>query len=299
MISPESVKSRLKNKAKDNGRLFQDVLITYCLERTIYRLSVSKYNSFFTLKGGIFLYALFEGDFPRATSDIDFLGNNIENSVDRMKEIFNDIFTIEADDAIVFDLKTMLVKSITEFKEYTGVNISVIAKLGNTKVPVSIDVGFGDIVYPERILMEFPTLLEMETSKIYSYSIETVVAEKLEAIVSLGYVNSRYKDFYDIYILCKEYDFDGSNLVSAVRVTLEYRKTELNDIVAFDSDFVNDKIRQQRWNSFVKKKRAMEQVEFFVLIELIKSFLIPVITCIKNNDSFEGKWDSKSLEWFK
>jgi len=299
MISPESIKSRLKNKAKDNGRLFQDVLITYCLERTIYRLSVSEYNSFFTLKGGIFLYALFEGDFSRATSDIDLLGKNIENSVDRMKEIFNEILAIETDDAIVFDLKTMLVKSITEFKEYTGVNISVIARLDKTKVPVSIDVGFGDIVYPERVLMEFPTLLEMETAKIYTYSIETVVAEKLEAIVSLGYVNSRYKDFYDIYILCKEYDFDGSNLVSAIRVTFEHRKTELNDIVAFDSDFISDKTRQQRWNSFLKKKRAMEQVEFSVLIELIKSFLLPVIICIKNNDTYERKWDSKSLEWLK
>lgn len=116
MISPESVKSRLKNKAKDNGKLFQNVLITYCLERTIYRLSVSEYNSFFTLKGGIFLYALFEGNFSRATSDIDFLGNNIENSVDQMKETFNEIFAIETDDAIVFDLNTMLVKPITEFE---------------------------------------------------------------------------------------------------------------------------------------------------------------------------------------
>lgn len=299
MISPESVKSRLKNKAKDNGRLFQDVLITYCLERTIYRLSVSKYNSFFTLKGGIFLYALFEGDFSRATSDIDFLGNNIENSVDRMKEVFNEIFAIETDDAIVFDLKTMLVKPITEFKEYTGVNISVIAKLDKTQIPVSIDVGFGDIVYPERVSMEFPTLLEMEIAKIYSYSIETVVAEKLEAIVSLGYVNSRYKDFYDIYVLCKEYDFNGSDLLSAVRVTFDHRKTELNDIVAFDSDFINDKARQQRWSSFVKKKRAMEQVEFPALIELIKSFLRPVIICIKNNEPYEVKWDSKSLKWLK
>lgn len=184
-------------------------------------------------------------------------------------------------------------------KEYAGVNISVIAKLNKTKVPVSIDVGFGDIIYPERVLMEFPTLLEMETAKIYSYSIETVVAEKLEAIVSLGYFNSRYKDFYDIYILCKEYNFDGSNLESAIRVTFEHRKTKLDDVVAFESDFINDKTRKQRWNSFVKKKRAMEQVEFPVLIELIKSFLIPVITCIKNNDSYEGKWDSKLLEWLK
>lgn len=107
MISAESVKARLKNKAKDNGRLFQDVLITYCLERTIYRLSISEYNSLFTLKGGIFLYALFEGDFSRATSDIDLLGNNIDSSMDQIREIFSAIFTIETDDAIVFDLDTM------------------------------------------------------------------------------------------------------------------------------------------------------------------------------------------------
>lgn len=173
------------------------------------------------------------------------------------------------------------------------------AKLDKTKIPVSIDIGFGDIVYPKRILMEFPTLLEMEVAKIYSYSIETVVAEKLEAIVSLGYVNRRYKDFYDIYILCKEYDFDGKDLASAIRITFKHRKTELNDIVAFESDFISNKNRQKRWKSFIKKKRAMEQVEFASLLDVIRAFLLPVIISINKDASYEENWQSKSLKWIK
>lgn len=297
MINAESVKARLKKKARDNDRLFQDVLITYCLERTIYRLSISEYNNLFTLKGGILLYALFEGHFSRATSDIDLLGNNVENSVEQMKEIFENIFTIDAGDAIVFDSNTLVVKSIAEFKEYSGVNVSIIAKLDKTKVPVSIDIGFGDVVYPERYLMTFPTLLEMESAKIHAYSVETVVAEKLEAIVSLGYVNSRYKDFYDIYVICKQYDFDGEDLAKAIKITFEHRKTNLNDIVAFESDFIDDRTRLQRWKSFIKKKRAMEQVGFGDLIELIKVFLIPVINGLKNDESIEMLWKYKQCTW--
>ncbi len=108
----------------------------------------------------------------------------------------------------MFDLSTLEIKTITEFKEYSGVNVSVFAMLDRTKVPVSIDIGFGDVVYPKKHIMEFPTLLDMATAKIYAYSLETVIAEKLEAIVSLGYVNSRYKDFYDIYLLSRNFDFE-------------------------------------------------------------------------------------------
>ena len=184
MIRAISVKDRLKKQAMEDGKTMQDKLVTYGLERTIYRLSVSQYAERFTLKGGIFLYALFDGEYARATMDIDLLAQRIPNDAEKMKKVFNDIFSIECDDALRFDLNTLEVTNITEFKEYHGVNVSITGYLDRTKVPVSIDIGFGDVIYPERMKMEFPVLLDMEVPEVYAYSIYSVIAEKFEAIVS-------------------------------------------------------------------------------------------------------------------
>ena len=161
MTSAISVKDRLKNQAVAGGKTFQEELTAYGLERTVYRLSVSEYVERFTLKGGIFLYALFKGEFARATRDIDLLARNMPNNVEDMKKVFENIFSIECNDALRYDLDTLDVTDITEFKEYHGVNVSIMAYLDRTKVPVSIDIGFGDVVYPDRVKMEFPVLLDM------------------------------------------------------------------------------------------------------------------------------------------
>ncbi len=137
------------------------------------------------------------------------------------------------DDALRYDIDSLEVRSITELKAYHGVKVSIVAYLDRTRILISIDIGFGDIVYPERVLMDFPTVLDMEAPKIYAYSLNSVIAEKFEAIVSLGYANSRYKDFYDIYILCNNYDFDGNDLKIALEETFHNRQTGFNDIVVF------------------------------------------------------------------
>ena len=134
-------------------------------------------------------------------------------------------------------------------------NVSVMAYLDRTKVPVSIDIGFGDIVYPDRIKLEFPVLLEMEVPVIYTYSIYSVISEKFEAIVSLGDANSRYKDFYDIYILADRYELEGCLLEESVRETFKHRGTGFEDIFAFDNSFITSEIHQSRWKAFLKKKR--------------------------------------------
>lgn len=141
MINAISVKDRLKNQAVASGKTFQETLTTYGLERTVYRLSVSDYMERFTLKGGIFLYALFDGEFSRATRDIDLLARNMPNNVETMRTVFENILSIESDDALRFDLETLEVKAITEFKEYHGVNVSIMAYLDRTKIPVSINLG--------------------------------------------------------------------------------------------------------------------------------------------------------------
>lgn len=297
MISAISVKDRLKNQARENGRTLQDERVTYGLERTIYRLSISEYAERFTLKGGIFLYALFAGEYSRATMDIDLLAQHISNDAEEMKKVFHDIFTIECDDALRFDLDSLDVIHITEFKEYHGVNVSIMGYLDRTKVPVSIDIGFGDVIYPGRTRMSFPVLLDMEIPEVYAYSIYSVIAEKFEAFVSLGLANGRYKDFYDIYVLSANFDLDGSELKNAIIETFTHRGTNFDDIAAFQSDFIKDPVRQRRWKAFIKKKKAMMNVEFAEAIERAKNLLMPIVEAVEQEQEFQFQWDKDTGGW--
>lgn len=297
MISAVSVKDRLKNLAKEDGRTMQDELVTYGLERAIYRLSISEYAERFTLKGGIFLYALFDGNFARATVDIDLLAQHISNDAEEMKKVFQDIFSIKCDDALQFDLESLDVINITEFKEYHGVNVSIMGYLDRTRVSVSIDIGFGDVVYPERMRMTFPVLLDMDAPEVYAYSIYSVIAEKFEAFVSLGLANGRYKDFYDIYVLSANYDLNGNELKNAIVETFMHRETTFDDIVAFEPDFIKDTVRQGRWNAFIKKKKAMMKIEFEEAIEQSKKLLLPIVEAIEQNKKFDYQWDRDKKEW--
>lgn len=297
MISAVSVKDRLKKQAKEDGRTMQDELVTYGLERAIYRLSISEYAGRFTLKGGIFLYALFDGNFSRATMDIDLLAQHISNDAEEMKKVFYNIFSIECDDALHFDLDSLDVINITELKEYHGVKVTIMGYLDRTKVPVSIDVGFGDVIYPERMRMNFPVLLDMEAPEVYAYSIYSVIAEKFEAFVSLGLANGRYKDFYDIYVLSTNYDLDGRELKNAIIETFTHRKTGFDDIVAFESDFTEDSVRQRRWLAFIKKKKAMMKIEFAEVIEQSKKLLMPIVEAIEQNEEFDHWWNKDRRDW--
>lgn len=297
MRSAISVKDRLKNRAVTSGKTMQEVLTAYGLERTIYRLSVSEYMERFTLKGGIFLYALFDGEFARTTRDIDLLAKDIPNDIESMRKVFVDIFSIEYDDAIRYDLSTLEVKTITEFKEYHGVNISIMAYLDKTRIPVSIDVGFGDVVYPDRMKLKFPVLLDMDVPEVYSYPIYTAVSEKFEAIVSLGEANSRYKDFYDIYILADKYRFDGRILKEAVRKTFDHRETKFEDIRFLEGGVLQSELHQHRWNAFLKKKGAMVNVDFGEVMERIKSVFEPVIESVDKKTEYDCVWDVEEKRW--
>ena len=297
MTNAHSVKTRLKNQAMEDGSTMQDKLTAFALERTVYRISISKYADRFTLKGGIFMYALFDGNFARATMDIDLLAQKISADAERMKEVFLDIFSIEEDDAICYDTDSLEVKNITEFKKYHGVNISVMAYLDRTRVPVSIDIGFDDVIYPERMKMEFPVLLDMPAPVVYAYSISSVIAEKFEAIVSLGYANSRYKDFYDIYALAAKYTLNGAELQRSIIETFLHRQTGFHDIVAFEDDFSMDQVRQKRWTAFIKKKKAMLDISLDEAVKLLKNFLGPVTDSIRAGETFNAVWNADEQIW--
>lgn len=251
----------------------------------------------FTLKGGIFLYAVFDGNYARATTDIDFLAQKISNEAEDVKAVFKKIFSQKADDALRFDLDSLDVIPITEFKKYHGVNVTIKAYLDRTEIPISIDIGFGDVIVPGKTEMDFPVLLSDEVPKVYAYSLESSIAEKFEAIVSLAYDNSRFKDYYDIYVMAHRYNFDGSAIYSALKETFENRHTSMGEIVAFEDGFANDPTRQLRWKSFVKKKKAMLPVTLEEAIETIRLFLLPVVESVKTGEEFNKTWNCLDLLW--
>lgn len=288
----ESIKQRLRNVSKKQNRQFNDVLQMYFLERFLYRLSLSKYNKNFVLKGGILLYAIFDENYTRKTTDIDLLAQQIDNDATKFNEIIKEICLIETNDQITFDINGIKVKNITEFKEeYHGINVFIPAYLDRTQGRINIDVGFGDIIYPSKTTLNFPTLLD-DDLKLYAYSIETIIAEKLEAMASLGMLNSRLKDFYDIYVLSITYDFNGETLYKAIIETFNHRKTKINNISAFDDEFISP-YRKGQWNSFIKNKSPNQVIELKHAISCIKVFIIPVL----ENNVINKKWNHLIQEW--
>ncbi len=283
-MNADSVKARLKNFAVETGHTFQEALVYYGLERTIYRISVSKYAEHFVLKGGIFLYAIFDRNYKRATTDVDLLARRIPNSSAEMKGIFRELLAQDTDDALTFDVDSITVEDITEFKEYHGLHISAEAYLDRTRLPISIDIGFGDVIYPDAVKMDFPVILDMEAPKVNAYSLESSIAEKLEAIVHNGYLNSRYKDFYDIYILTSKYSFEYEDVKNAVSETFLNRGTEMSmSTAAFSEEFVHDPLHQTRWKSFLKKKKAMVQISLEDVIAGVRMFTAPLLNIDSHN----------------
>jgi|GEM_PF-1412893 len=176
MNTAESVKAKLRNRAKSDQRSYEEILMVYGLERMLYRLSISPHSNYFVLKGGILLYAIYEGKFMRGTADVDLLGEGIQNSIMEVEAMFRKIFAIVCpDDGILFDTNTLTVRQTSELKSNPGISIGIDGFLNKTKIRVNIDVGFGDVIFPGKTMMEYPTLLESYPSPVLQvYSIESV-----------------------------------------------------------------------------------------------------------------------------
>ena len=299
MISAASVKARLKNLAVQEGKSMQEKLVNYGLERTICRIANSRFSDRFTLKGGIFMYALFDGEYSRATIDIDLLAQRIANDVGTIRSVFEEIFRIEVDDAIEFDLESLEVANIAEFKEYQGVNVSIVGYLERTRVPVSIDIGFGDVVYPNRTKIRFPSLLEMDEIEVYAYSIYSSIAEKFETFVSRGLTNSMYKDYFDIYEYARLFNMEGNILKEAIEETFRNRGTTFEDIVVFEAEYMSDTVNQRRWAAFVKKKKATAGLTFSEVMDVVVKILRPVTDAILDKQEFNYNWKCDELTWKK
>ena len=275
-----SVKARLKNIAKEYKKTFNLILQLYMQERLLYRLSVSEYKDNFVLKGGLFLFSM-SGFTGRPTRDIDFLAYQISNDMENIKEVFRKICKVEYNDSVVFDSNSVLVEEIRKEAEYKGVRVRLTGYLGKAKEMLWVDIGFNDIVVPEVITADYPVLLDMDCPKIKMYSFESVVAEKFEAIVSLGELNSRMKDFYDIFILLSEKKFNRDILQNAIVETFKRRGT---DILKFDQvfkkEFIEDNNRINQWKLFLKKI-GHQNTEFEYVMDIIKKSLLPIYNNIK------------------
>jgi len=286
-----SVRQLLLNKSKITGKTFNELLQYYAMERWLYRLSCSEYKNNFILKGALLFTAL-NIDISRSTKDIDFQGR-MDNNPENIEKVMKSICTQQVeDDGIIFDNNTVKVEPIVKDSTYQGVRSIIHGTLGTAKISIQIDIGFGDIITPEPSTAIYPAILDFSMPEIRTYTLETVIAEKLEAMIKLGTLNSRLKDFFDIWLLSKKFSFNGNILSQAINATFNHRETKIIiDPVAWTKEFALDHSRQLQWNSFIKKKRVEEIPDSFEKItDDIKHFLYPVLFSLKNNQQFNKEW---------
>jgi predicted nucleotidyltransferase component of viral defense system len=292
-----SVRTRLLNISKSQGKPFEQVMTLYMLERFLYRLSISKYRTNFILKGGLLLYVLAE-EKSRPTKDIDFLARQISNEINNIAQVFSDICLITCNDGLKFDGENLITENIKEDADYQGVRIRINCHLGQAKKTLHVDIGFGDIIVPKAEEMDYPVILEMDHPDILAYSIESVIAEKFEAMVSLAQANSRMKDFYDIYTILSTREFDGRVLYEAIFETFQNRGTNLDKTpVAFNESFYLENLKQGQWRGFLRRIGRTGDLEFEKVCIRIKEFLEPLYTCLLHEEEFFGKWELESGGW--
>jgi len=299
MKSVESVKGKLKYRSQITNRLYSEILTMFLIERFIYRISISSYKDNFILKGGVLLYAIYNKEYPRATADIDLLGKGINNDTNKINNVFQDIIRINYfGDFVTYDLESLCLSEITKGNTYAGVRVSVISYLGKSKHKIYIDIGFGDIVKPKVSQMEFPVILELDIPIINVYSKESIIAEKFEAIVSLGELNSRYKDYFDLYTLFNTTDFNYNTILEAIYATFNKRNTSLDYIVLDDDKYVSNPTRKRFWNAMIKKRVIKQEISFVECVDLIREFIKPIVNELKEKRaSTFNQWSHKNKKW--
>lgn len=291
-----SVLARLKNKAKESGRSYQLCLQLFCQEEFLRRLEKSKYAEKLVLKGGLFLYSLTDFD-SRVTVDVDFLLRQIPNTPEQLKGILEEVIAIQTgNDFVTFEIKD--ITPIAVAKKYAGMGASMVAHIKNTRTPFGIDFGVGDIIVPKQEKRKIPTQLNDFVSPIINtYSIETTVAEKIDAILSLMEFSSRMKDYYDIYYLASKFDFDGVTLTEALKKTFENRGhsftiAQFEQVMTFD----NDDAMQKKWKAFIRKIDTKTD-DYSTVLKTIKEFLTKPFTAAARGKEFTEKWSATNGEW--
>lgn len=279
------------------------MLQRYCIERFLYRLSVSPYREKFILKGGSLVIAWLDKPY-RATKDIDLSGLDFSvKDKASLTAIFEEICLQDVeDDGVHFLPETIDVKDITALEAYGGYRIELRAVINDVKQKILVDIGFGDYVTPDAEEIPYPTLLDMPPPRIKAYPKSTVISEKFEAIVQLGIINSRIKDFFDLWVLCHKFDLDGLILQEAIKNTFKRRKTDIPESkpIGLTSEFYQDINKQDSFTALYKKSQVQFVKTILTLetvINDIAAFLMPVVDAIHADEEFKQTWSSEKLTW--
>lgn len=285
-----SIRDRLLNKARAEKLDYNLLLTRYALERMLYRLSVSDQHDQFLLKGALLFDLWF--DVPhRPTHDADFRGFG-SAEISHLEKVFRDICCIDVADGIVFQPDSVKAAEIRKESNYAGVRVTLLGMLDSARCPVPIDVGFGDAVVPGPEDVRYPIILSgMPEPQLRAYPCYTVVAEKLEALVSLGMMNSRLKDFFDLWILATRTDFDGVLLSRSITATFERRQTAIPQSIpiGLSDEFINDLQKEKQWQAFLRKN-ALESISLAKTINELREFLLPVLAAISAQINFDTVW---------
>lgn len=288
---PESVRQRLKNIAKSTGENPQVVLIRYVSERLMYRLSISRYREDFVLKGA-WLFYLWRMS-RRSTRDVDLLAS-VNNAVENVEAIFAEVIEEEVphDDGLAFDRDSFATQEIQLDGDYSGIRLRMTAMLGRSKVRAQVDIGFDEAVVEEPVEAVLPVLLDYEPPRMKVYSPEVVIAEKLEAIVKLGTITTRFKDFFDVYVLAREQNFAGATLVAQVSATFTHRGTEIPETLppGLSDEFATDPESRAQWRAFLRRTESKDvPEEFREVVAAIREFVGPVFRSVRRNEGL-GEW---------
>lgn len=274
----QSVRQRLLNRSREAGEDYNLLLTRYASERLLYRLSQSEHANDFVLKGAM-LFTVWTGAVHRPTRDLDLLGFG-EPSEERLIEVFRNVCEqAVGDDGMAFDANTITAAPIRDEQAYGGIRLRIAANLGNACLKLQIDVGFGDVVTPEARTETYPTLLDQPAPKLRVYSPESVVAEKLEAMVSLGMANSRMRDFYDTWVLLQRFELDDELLAQAIRATFERRGTMVPSSVALalTDEFAGDPGKQRQWSAFLRRSGLAQTHELRAVVQTLRDRIWPLI----------------------
>ena len=288
----DSVRARLQNKRKEAGIPFQEILRNYAMERFLYRFSQAEFADKFILKGAL-LFTAWRVPERRTTLDIDLLAN-WSNQIAEIEKVVKGICTIKVTpDGLNFGPDSVSGAKIKEDADYEGVRVKFLGFLGKSRIPMQIDFGFGDKIYPPPKKIEYPVILDFPVPRLKGYAPETVVSEKFEAMVQLGSLNSRMKDFYDLWLLTRRFDFKGENLVEALKKTFDHRKRPLpQESPLFVKEIYDEQSdRQKLWMAFLRKgqiKHAPEKL--YETAKVIEKFLIKPIEAIGAGEKFAKEW---------
>lgn len=289
---PVSVRQRLQNLRDKTGEEYQLLLTTYALERLLYRLSQSEYADRFVLKGAMLFVAL-TGKSHRVTRDLDLLGYG-DASAEHIAQVFRQISTTSVEpDGMVFDPGGITVQAIREDQAYESQRVRLMAQLDTAVFPITVDIGFGDVVTPEAKHLTFPGLLDFPVPLVLAYPPETVVSEKLQALVYLGMRNSRMKDFYDLYLMARTFSFEGPVLIEAIRATFAQRKTNLpkDRPAALREQFAEDSVKQTQWEGFLNRSGLSDApMNLLTVIETLNTFLTPLLSAAEGGGGYNQVW---------